>query len=167
MMRRFLVAAACAAMVAPVGAMALTAQECVNLNLPPDAGTAGTTSDAPVDLGGGWVGQPWSVTSAAGAEFGTDVSHCPSGNMLRVSERLVGTDGAVTREATAPAIETFGAAIASPESISVDEIVAQLTAGGALSEPVPGFMGLETCGCAVFYAEARGEKRPWAEWSGQ
>jgi hypothetical protein len=148
-------------------ALAQTAAECVDVSLPVDAGAAGTTSGEPVDLGGGWVGEGWSVTSAAGVESGTDVSHCPSGNMLRVSESVVGADGAVTRAATALAVDVFREAIASPETISVDVLVADLAAGGAVSEAVPGFLGLETCGCAVFYPEARGEKEPWAEWSGQ
>jgi hypothetical protein len=151
-------------MLAPGAGMALTAAECVDVSLPQEAGTAGTTSDAPVDLGGGWVGQSWSVTSGAGVELGTDVSHCPSGNMLRVSESLVGPDGTVTRESTVQAVEVFGAAIASPDVVSVDDIVAALTAGGALSEPVPGFLGLETCGCAVYYPGERGDKTAWAEW---
>jgi hypothetical protein len=166
-MRRVLGLVAIAAMIVPRVGMALTAEDCQGVFLPVDAGAAGTTSGVPVDLADGWVGQGWSVTSANGMESGTDVSHCPSGNMLRVSESLVGIDRAVVRQSTVLANEVFRAAIASPDRNSVDDIIADLAAGGALSEPVPGFIGLETCGCAVFYPDARGDKRPWADWSGQ
>jgi hypothetical protein len=154
------------AMALPGVAVAQTAAECGALAPEPAGENGFMTHAVPADIGGGWVAQDWAFDGDVGGQTGVDLMHCETDNMLRVVERATGPDGAVVQDATIDAEAVFRAAVASPDVISIDDIVAGFREGGASVAPMEPD-GRENCGCAVFYPEARGDKRAWAEWSAQ
>lgn len=157
-----------AAMVAAGPALGLSPRDCAVTpdvsDLLPGEMVLNASSDVPVDLGGGWVAQGNRIVSEAGTQENTVVTHCPSGSNVLVVERALGPDGDVRLNATLRAAPVFRESIASPETVSIDFILARLEAAGANIGVNQAPVELEACACAVFYPAERGDKTPWAEW---
>ncbi|MFN6976812.1 MAG: hypothetical protein ACK4OP_01700 [Gemmobacter sp.] len=115
----------------------------------------------PVDLAGGWVAEPYTVASDAGTQMGTVVTDCARGTNLTVVERAQAPDGRIVLDARIRAIPLVSAAIAAPEAVTLRALVARLEAGGAKVGRDIQPPAFETCGCATFYPELRGEKSAW------
>lgn len=121
-----------------------------------------------VNLGEGWVLQQYEVSGSAGTQLGAQVVDCASGTGAIVVEGTRGQGEAVSPITRLSAQDAFAAAIASDQVMSIDDVLAQLTAAGANSGPdrlqSP---AAEACGCAVFYPALRGAKSPWTDWGTQ
>jgi hypothetical protein len=150
----------------PVVLTAQTVEECAAADTPVEGFDGMMDRGLPEDLGGGWVSQPYVATAEAGSQTGANVMHCESGNAVGVVTLAVGSDGAEIVAAAVDVAAVFRAAIASPEATGIDDILAELEAGGARVQPIAPD-GREGCGCAVFYPDLRGDKAAWAEWSVQ
>ena len=118
---------------------------------------------APVDLGAGWVLHQYEFSSNSGSQFGAKVVDCASGTGVIVVEGAQIPQGQINIIARLTAEDAFRAAIASDQVVSLDGVLAQLSAAGA--EVGPDTMHLadfESCGCAAFYPELRGTKTAWS-----
>jgi hypothetical protein len=116
----------------------------------------------PVDLGGGWVAEPYEVASEVGTQIGTRVIDCASGTNLTVVEQARSPENRVIFDARIRAIPAMREAIAAPEAITVRALVARLEAGGANVGRDQNRKDVEACGCAAFYPSLRGGKTTWS-----
>jgi len=113
---------------------------------------------APADLGQGFVGHV--ATLAIPGTFSTEVvmTDCASGQTIHAVTRSE-TEGQTVVAAVDP-VAVLQAAIAAPETIGLDDVVAVLLDAGVVAVLRP--RDTQTCGCAVFYPELRGDKPAWS-----
>ena len=117
----------------------------------------------PVDLGAGWVLRQYEFSSNSGVQAGAKVTDCASGTGVIVVEAAQIPEGPFNIIARLSAEDAFRAAIASDQVVSLDAILAQLSAAGAeVGVDTMHLADTETCGCAAFYPELRGDKFEWS-----
>lgn len=116
----------------------------------------------PVDLGGGWVAEPYEVASEVGTQVGTRVTDCASGTNLTVVEQARSPENRIIFDARIRAIPAMREAIAAPEAITVRALVTRLEAGGANVGRDNHPKDVQTCGCAAFHPDLRGGKTAWS-----
>ncbi|EAR50423.1 NADH dehydrogenase subunit J [Oceanicola granulosus HTCC2516] len=113
---------------------------------------------APVDLGDGLVAQEHFAGSVDEVPDGVvDFAHCESGGRLLVA-LPPGEDG--TRPQADDVIAVMQGAMAEDEEIPVERLATYFTSVGAPAQVR--VSDAETCGCAVFYPDAVGDKTPWS-----
>jgi hypothetical protein len=109
------------------------------------------------DLGAGIVQQTsQGVRETSGSER-VAFQHCASGQAINAVLATWDESGRVA--APANPVDIMMAAMQSPDSLSLTDIVAEMTAAGVDAEVTT--WDRETCGCALFYPAARGDKSPW------
>ena len=106
-----------------------------------------------VDLGGGMVATRYGDDGGDFGEEGMTIDHCASGRGFRVITRLWGTDSSDMTLDQDP-IAYVQAAQASSKAFSLEDLASTLRTG-MLYGPDG-----ETCGCAAFYPELRGDRSP-------
>jgi hypothetical protein len=107
------------------------------------------------DLGGGIVVTEWLVEYATYGSQGVTFDHCASGQSFVVETHVWSETG--ERRLTIDPIATMQDLIASPEAVTLERASSRFVgfAGPVRSD------GRQTCGCAAFYPELRGDLEPF------
>ncbi len=113
--------------------------------------------DAPQDLGDGFVTHHLETSEIEGSSTAALFEHCATGWEIRATIRRGGWEP--TYEAPTDPADIVREAINSPETFKLEEVVAMLRSRGIEAEARSS--DFESCGCAVFYPELVGDKRPW------
>lgn len=143
-------------LVLPVQAVALDAGACIRSVVSDDFRIEVTEVR---DIGQGMVLEG---SIGTGDGYGSDrisFQHCESGQAIRAVSSTWDANGSVLPPANPYDIMMM--AMESPETITLSAIADQMVAAGVDAEL--NTWDRETCGCAVFYPEARGDKAPWSE----
>lgn len=112
----------------------------------------------PTDLGGGFVTHDHTLAIPGTFETRVIITDCASGQNLsalssaRVDDRIV--------SAPIDPVEVMQAALTSPETFSLGDVLAQMQNAGVNADI--GGLDIEICGCAVFYPALRGDKPSWS-----
>ena len=143
----------------PMAAGATEAEQCImSTTTVSEEGEMGHFRvDAPQDLGDGFI--TYHLQRSVTGEQSTTAlfEHCATGRSIQATIWRGGWDAAY--DAPADPADFVREAIASPETFSLDEVVVLLRSQGIEAETRSS--EVEDCGCAVFYPELVGDRRPW------
>jgi hypothetical protein len=146
-------------LVLPMAARAMEADQCImsTTSITEDGGMSHFRVDAPHDLGDGFITYHLEVSAIEGSSTATLFEHCATGRSIQATIRRGGWEP--TYLAPVDPAELVREAIASPATFSLEEVVDLLRSQGIEAETRSS--EFEECGCAVFYPELVGDRRPW------
>ncbi len=111
------------------------------------------------DLGQGFVAEVIDSGIDGRSETRVDFGHCATGQGVRATT-FAAEDGRTLQESAADPVPVMRSALAAAETLSLADVVARMHTAGIAAQTTS--TEFQTCGCAVFYPEAIGDKRAYA-----
>lgn len=146
---------ACAAL-SPISAAALDRTDCV---FDTREGSVVVSSNFVNDVGQGFVVQTYQYSDRPNSSIDI-IDHCPTGQRITADLANIG-DYLVTAETPLPTPrEVLEDAMAASQVYSFEDVRALIEASGTPATLAT--LAMESCGCAVFYPQARGNRTPWS-----